>query len=36
MRRSFLSLVTLTALALALAPSAMAQGTAGTVSGTIR
>src|SRR6185369_13922876 len=37
MRRSFLSLVTLTALALALAPHAMAQGTTvGTVSGTIR
>ena len=36
MRRSFLSLITLTALALALAPSAMAQATAGTVSGTIR
>ena len=36
MRRSFLSLITLTALALALAPRAMAQGTVGTVSGTIR
>ena len=36
MRRSFLSLITLTALALALAPSATAQGTVGTVSGTIR
>jgi len=37
MRRSFLSLITLTALALALAPGAMAQGTTvGTVSGTIR
>ena len=36
MRRSFLSLITLTALALALAPHAMAQSTVGTVSGTIR
>ncbi|MBW8769231.1 MAG: SusC/RagA family TonB-linked outer membrane protein [Gemmatimonadetes bacterium] len=36
MRRSFLSLITLTALALALAPRAGAQGTVGTVSGTIR
>jgi TonB-linked SusC/RagA family outer membrane protein len=36
MRRSFLSLFTLTALALGLAPRAMAQGTVGTVSGTIR
>ena len=36
MRRSFLSLITVTALALVLAPSARAQGTVGTVSGTIR
>src|SRR5689334_4878054 len=36
MRRSFLSFITLTALALALAPRATAQGTVGTVSGTIR
>ena len=36
MRRSFLSLITFTALALALAPRAMAQSTVGTVTGTIR
>ena len=36
MRRPFLSLITLTALVLVLAPSATAQGTVGTVSGTIR
>jgi TonB-dependent starch-binding outer membrane protein SusC len=36
MRRSFLSLITFTALALALAPRATAQGTVGTVSGTVR
>ncbi|HEX7979936.1 MAG TPA: carboxypeptidase-like regulatory domain-containing protein, partial [Gemmatimonadaceae bacterium] len=36
MRRSFLSLITLTAIALALVPRAMAQSTVGTVSGTIR
>ena len=35
-RRSFLPLTTLTALVVALASSATAQGTVGTVSGTIR